>query len=232
MTNLMGRLAMGCLFLTAVSARAGTILVNVDFGTGSGVSGFSWPSTSNASGSTTGVALAGPIKLDGGAIVITGNGTVECAVGVTANTCGTSTGLSNLTAYGLGVGNARIDVGDTLTLTVQSGFGVTNVELVSFSLTGFTNDGAGGSPEVAAFSLDGGAANLFTATGPSTATPKTDNPSGANFVNTLRFGSNAGNYSLASLQLQVTTTPEPATMGIVGLALVGCGLLGRRSRRA
>jgi hypothetical protein len=228
------RFCLGFLVLGGVTVRAGTVTITPNFGTGTGVTGFTWPGTSNASGSTTGVPLTGPIELDGGALVITGNASVDCAVGTTAGTCGDATGLSNLTAYGLGIGDARIDSGETLTITVQPGFNVISVELVSFSLTGFTTNGApGGVPEVATFVLDGGSTNSFTATGSSTATPKTDTPD-LNFTNTLLFGSSAGNYSLASLDLIVTTAdstaPEPATFGLAGLALAAIGVA-RRKRR-
>jgi hypothetical protein len=226
-------LVFGCVFLGAFSAQAGVVTIDANFGTGAGVSGFAWPGTSNAGTTTNGVTLTGPIFLDGGAIKITGSAAVECALGVTASTCGTATGLSDTTAYGLGIGNGRIDVGETLTLTVEPGFGITNVELLDFSLTGFTTDGApGGVAEKAIFSLDGASNQTFTATGSSSATPKTDTPD-ENFASTLTFGSSAGNYSLASIDLKITSTntPEPATFGLAGLTLVALGLAGRRFRR-
>ena len=84
MTNTsLARLALGCLLVLA-PAYASNTFITPNFGTGSGVTGFTWPGTSDASGSTTGVVLTGPIDLDGGAIVITGSAAVECDVGTTA----------------------------------------------------------------------------------------------------------------------------------------------------
>jgi hypothetical protein len=219
----LARLALGCL-LGFAPAYAANTFVTPNFGTGSGVTGFSWPGTSDASGSTTGVVLTGPIDLDGGAIVITASAAVECDVGTTAGTCGTSTGLSTGTAYGLGVGDGRISAGETLTLTVEPGFNVTNVELISFTVTGFS------SGEVATFVLDGGSTHSFDA--PGGTPPYTDTPD-LNFTNTLVFGSSDGNYSLASLDLEITTTatlPEPATFGLAGFALIGMVVARRKLR--
>jgi hypothetical protein len=227
--SILARLALGCLIWGCAGARAGTLIIDANFGTGSGVSS-AWPGTSNASGSTTGVPLTTPITLDGGGLLITGSSTVECAVGTTAGTCGDATGLSDATAYGLGIGDARLDVGETLTITVEPGFNIVSVELVSFSLTGFTADGGlNGTAEKATFVLDGGSTNTFTATGSASATPKTDTVD-ESFTHTLVFGSSDGNYSLAELDLIVTTAPEPATFGLAGLALLGFGLARKRFR--
>jgi hypothetical protein len=220
----LARLALGCLVFGVGSARASNTFITPDFGTGSGVTGFAWPGTSGAGTTTTGVALTGPIDLDGGAIVITGSAAVECDLGATAGTCGTSTGLTTSNAYGLGVGDGRIGVGETLTLTVQPGFNVTNVELISFTVTGFS------SGEIATFVLDGGSTNSYDAPGGNP--PFTDTVD-LNFTNKLVFGASNGNYSLASLDLEITTAnlPEPATFGVTGLALliVGAARLKRRA---
>jgi len=232
-TKLTNGLLFGCMVLGAISAQAGTIEITPNFGSGSGVTGFVWPGTSAPSGSTTGVVLGSPFQLDLGAILITGSASLECAVGTTAGTCGSGS-PSSTTAVGLGVGNGRVDFGETITLTVQPGFNVTSVLLKSFSLDGFTSDGAaGGGAEVATFVRDGGSTETFTATGASTATPKTDSPN-ESFTNTLSFGvQSGGNYSLYALDLVITTanTPEPATFGLAGLALVGLGLVRGKIRK-
>jgi hypothetical protein len=223
-----GNLAViGCFFLAALSAPAATI--TIDFGTGAGVSS-AWPGTSGASNSATGVALPFPLSLDGGALQITttpGN-SLFCDVGATAGTCGTATGLTTSTAYGLGVGNGRVDAGEFIRLTVNSGFTAT---LDSFSLTGFGSDTV---TEQATYRINGGGVTMLTA--PGTNVPL-DTFTVNQAFNNVAFGASAGNYSLASLTLDVvstttlpTTTPEPATLGLAGMALLGVGLAGRRKR--
>ena len=156
--------------------------------------------------------------------MITGSASVECDLGANTGTCGDSTGLSTSNAYGLGVGDGRIATGETLTLTVQPGFNVTNVELISFTVTGFS------SGEVATFVLDGGATNSYDAPG---GNPPYTDTTDVNFAHTLVFSASNGNYSLASLDLEITTAtlPEPATFGLAGLALIGMAAAGRKLRR-
>jgi hypothetical protein len=219
-----GGLALGCLFLSAVSMQAGVITAN--FGSGSGVTGFVWPSTSTPGSSTTGVALSGPVTLGGGAIIVTGSGSgLFCVVGATAGTCGFGV-ATNSNAFGLGAGtDGRIDPGDTVTFTVQPGW---TAQLQSFTLTGFT------SGEIASFSLDGGLASTFSA--PVTNVPEdTDSGLTGNFASTLAFTVNAGagrNYSIESITLDVEPTgvPEPTTFGLAGLALAGLVMARRKLR--
>jgi hypothetical protein len=207
------------LCLAAMSAQATTVTIN--FGSGTGV--FSpWLDTSDASNSTGGVVLTSPLLLDGGILEITASGgSLECDRGVTADTCGTSTGLTTSTAYGLGVGNGRINGSETITLTLLDS--AYDVSLTSFGLTGFSQG------EAATYTIDGTPHRVdapFTNVAFDTYTVGTDFTT---VVWSVPPG-NDGNYSLADITLNVTpsSVPEPATLGLVGLALVGLSLLSRR----
>ncbi len=198
----------------AVSAKATS--VSYDFGSDTGMS------TSGASNSTTGVSLTTPFTLNktfaNSIVITTSAGGLFCAVGVTANTCGNSTGLSTSNAYGLGVGDGRIDVGDTLTFTAQPGF---LVKLTSFAVTGFS-----GSEQVL-YSVNGGSATVINA--PVTNVALDSFSGGGVAFQTLAFGAgNAGNYSLAQITFDVTAVPEPATYVLVGGAMMVFSFLRRR----
>lgn len=199
------------LFAGTFSAQAATITYNFGSDTGK--------TTSNASNSTSGVSLTTPFALGSALRITTSSGGLFCAVGVTANTCGNSTGLSTSTAYGLGVGDGRIGVGETLTFTAQSGF---VVRLVSFAVSGFSGT------EQLLYSINGGANTVINAPGTNVAL---DTFTAANPVfTTLAFtAGNSGNYSLSQITVDVTANnPEPGTMALIGGGLL---LLARFRRR-
>ena len=225
---ILARIGLGCCFVLSVTtARASDVFFN--FGTGGGVSS-TYPTDSDASNSTNGVLLSTPITLDGGALVLTSSsGNVYCDVGTTLGTCGDATGLTVSNAYGLGAGatatgGGRVSTdGPTLIFTVQPGF---TVALVSFTVTGFSTG------EIATYSQNGGGAvdYDYPGGGPS----YTDDVAGETLTSgeTLVFGAANGNYSLAALELDIneTASPEPATLGMAGLALAGLLALGRKIR--
>src|SRR3954468_22344229 len=106
MTTCLRNALMGSLLLTT---SAFATPVTISFGLGTGIVS-AWQSTSNSSNSTVGVAIANPILLHAGELQVTGSGgNLFCAQGVVAGTCGTGGGLTTGTAYGLGVGNGRVD---------------------------------------------------------------------------------------------------------------------------
>jgi hypothetical protein len=226
-------LALGSLVFGAVSASAG--IVTIDFGTGANVVG-PYPGDSNASNSEVGVGAGfSSLGLDGGLFVIRGaNGSgaenVFCDQGTATGDCGADIGgsLTGSTAYGLGVGNGRVDPGETLTLTVVGGN--LSVILESFSVSGFSNG------EELQYSLDGRTAAVVD--GPANNTGlDTVTVTAGTFANTIKFSipaGNEGNFSLSSLTLSVTQNPvpEPATFSLAGFALLGIGMVGRRLRHS
>jgi hypothetical protein len=152
-----------------------------------------------------------------------------CAQGTAGGTCGTSTGLTTGTAYGLGVANGRLDGDESLTLSLlDSGY---IARLMSFSLTGFSGT------EQATFTIDG---DPTTVSAPPTNvaldTFTVDGGSGRAFNSVMwSIPAGGGNFALGSITLDVTAVdvaaiPEPATMFLAGLALVGFGLAYRRKQ--
>jgi hypothetical protein len=157
-----------------------------------------------------------------GELRITGSGgNVFCDEGVTAGTCGTSTGLTTGTAYGLGVANGRLDGTETLTLALLNP--IYHVKLVSFSLTGFSD------PESAIYNLDGTPTTVNApVTNVALDTFSVNGGAGTAFTNSVVWSVPAGtNYSLASMTLDVTV-PEPTTFVLGSLALLGLGIAYRR----
>ena len=215
-------LAFASLFVGAIAAQATPI--TFDFGSGTNVSS-AWHSTSDSSFLTFGVALA-PVFLDGGLFSITGSGAVDCVLGSGFNnTCADSNSLSAFTSYGLGIGDGRVDSGETLTLTILGSN--LAVKLVGFSVTGFSNG------DSLQYSLDGKAATVINAPFIDQARDSFTLGQPVAFTNNITFSvpSGGGNFSLSSLTLDVASVPEPATFGLAGLALVGVALV-RRKRRA
>ncbi|HTB11447.1 MAG TPA: PEP-CTERM sorting domain-containing protein [Bryobacteraceae bacterium] len=203
--------------IVALPAGASTL---IDFGAGTGITS-SYPSggTTNVPTNGVGIDISGPIVLDGGALEVTASGTLECVAGTTTTKCGDTSDVTNSTAAGLGAGSNRVTVGETITITVQPGY---SVSLVSFALDAFTP------PEEAFYKINGGTAVDVDAL----ASPalQTTTLGTATAFTTLQFGAVNGNYDLAQLTFNISSTPEPATFGLVGLALAGVGLL--RQKRA
>lgn len=155
-----------------------------------------------------------------------GGGNVFCSQGVTAGTCATSTGLTTGTAYGLGVADGRLDGTETLTLALLNSSYV--VKLISFSLSGFSGT------EQSTYTIDGAATTVSAPpTNVALDTFTVNGGAGTAFTNSVVWSMPAesgGNYSLGSITLDVTDVPEPATMFLIGLGLLGFGLAYRRKR--
>jgi len=211
--------------LLAGSLSAAVFTVN--FGSGANVSS-SWAGTSNASASTIGVALTNPILMVSGALQMVGNGgSAFCAQGLVPGTCGTSTGLSTATAYGLGVANGRVDGSETLTLTVNPGY---TASILGFALTGFNGT------EAAVVTING-TPTTFNAPGVNVALDSFSINGGlglpitSSVVWSIPVG-NTGNYSLATITVDVNAVPEPSTVGTVGIAALGMLMAIRRQIRS
>jgi len=225
-----------CALMLAVSLMiafsAFAIPVTYNFGTGSGVSS-SWQPTSGASNSSTGVTIGYPVILNSGSLQITGiGGLVFCDQGVTAFTCGTSTGLTTSTAYGLGIGNGRIDAtSEELIFTVTDPANWI-VSLTDFSVTGF---GSSSLTEQLRYLLNPGSSVVISAPGTNVALD-TYSVNSSPFT-TLTFSAPAGNYSLAEVTFNITRNntstpvPEPATILFLGSGIIGIGLASWRRKK-
>ena len=213
----------GILFASCASAAN----VTIDFGAPLGViSG--WALTSAASSSSTGVPIPNPLLLHLGELEVSGTGgSVFCAAGTFPGRCGTAVGLTTGTAYGIGVGNGRVEGAETLVITLLDAH--YHVKLLSFSLSGFSG------AEAATYTIDGTPATVTApVTNVALDTFTVTAGAGVEFTDSLVFSvpsGNTGNFSLSRLTLDVVHAPEPATFGLGGLALIGFGLTLRRKRR-
>jgi hypothetical protein len=205
--------------IAAAAANASTV---IDFGAGSGITS-TYPGGNGTNNPTNGngITITGPILLDGGALQVTGSGALECVAGTNTARCGDTSNVTDTTAAGLGVGSDRVTVGQTITITVEPGFTAT---LVSFALDAFTS----GADEEAFYKINNGTAiDVNALATPPLQVTTLGSPTG---FTTLTFGAVNGNYDLAQLTLNITATPEPASFALVGLALVGIAVIGRRKR--
>lgn len=225
----------------ATAAVAHATTVTVVFNTGAGLlAPPTWPLLGGASANNTnGVNLGSILRIQDpdhpmlAAAIITGtvnggNSTLACQVASTqSNRCaGNATSeASNVTGHasGLGVGDGRINDTDVLTITVANPS--YTVKLISFQVTGMIGPGAG--QETGYYNLGG--ANISFLGGSQAIDTFVVNSAAFNI---LRFGAptggaNGGNtYALQSITLDITSTPEPSS-----LALMGVGLLSLLSAR-
>ncbi len=234
------------LALVVGSQFAHATTVTIVFNTGAGLlSPPTWPGTGTISpnGSTSGVNLGSSLRIADpsqpmlAAAIITGsvNGTTSnlfCQVSQTAGLCAgdATSDASNAAGHasGLGIGDARINDTDVLTITANAGY---VVKLISFQVTAMIGSGTG--QETGYYNLGSGNVNFLGGTLPIDS--YTVN-SGA--FATLRFGAptggpNGGNtYSLQSITLDITTAaPEPPTLLLTGFGLLALGWSGRRLRQ-
>jgi hypothetical protein len=228
-TLLKGSLAVAGCLLFGLSAQAATVFI--DFGTTANDGGVA---VSGAGTTVTGIVLSpSPFVFDSGLLQITTTGgSLECDLGVTAATCGDNVGLSTSNAYGLGVGDGRIDnpagTSETLiiaptALAISQGW---TFALTQFSVTGFSG------AEVVDFSTDG---TNHTFTAPTTNVPlDTSAALNDSFASTLVFSTDTtDNYSLATISFNQVqgAVPEPATFGFIGLGLAAIGFARRKMAR-
>jgi hypothetical protein len=209
--------------------------VTYNFGMGTGVTSPTWPGYSNAatgSASAIGVLINTPIVLDSGSLQITGSGTVDCAQGTATGTCGYNSSPSTSQAYGLGIGDGRInDTSEQLIFTVIDPADWT-VSLYDFSVTGFSPN------ETVRYVLDNGSPNTFPGPTPNVGLD-TPNPNTINHnpFTTLTFSAAAGSYSLAEVTFDITRknssspVPEPATILFLGSGIIGIGLASWRRKK-
>jgi hypothetical protein len=224
----------GCL-VTCV-ANATTITYN--FGSGMGVNSPVWPASSG-SGNTGTVSLGTTILLlddpnSGGltsAVTLTASGNLVCVAsqsvpGACAATA-TANEPGNTHAAGLGIGDARINGSESLTITVNPGYTATLLSFAVTALYDVTGEqlayNAGSGPIV--LSATGAAIDLYDV--PNTAFTTLI------FTAPAQGGSVANTYALYSLTLDIegTALPEPGTMSLVGAGLLALSLLAGRRRK-
>jgi hypothetical protein len=196
--------------------------MTIDFGSGVGVF-TGWPGGAAGASGTLSTSLPNPLLLDTGELRMTGTGgAVDCVQSTT-----TTTLCANSGAYGLGIfggtQNNRIDPAEALTLTLTAG-GYT-AKLLSFDIDGFNGT------ELGQYSINGGAQVGFSPSGVNTTTVTLATSTAFTTVAWTVPSGNTGNFSLAAVTLDVTHVPEPASAGLVGLALGSLGCVIGRKRR-
>lgn len=223
-----------CVVFAGIST-ATTITYN--FGTGAGITSAPSPLgtvSGTYGGGATNLGVTS-FQLSSG-VTISGSADLTCIAGTGPTGCfGASGNVTTGNSAGLGVlgggGDNRLDGTETLTITIAPGF---NVTLDGLSLAGFSGN------ELFSYQINGGTQTQVSPNGDVALDSYTINSavtSGSGgtieFRTPDQLSGSPSTVNLYSLTLDVTpvTAPEPATLGMVGLSLLGLGAARRRFRR-